>query len=485
MENFWQYRLTKDVQRIKLKKGVLPHRFDCQLKQPKVEVERKGAIKRRRLQLIEEAEREIAAEPQPGSSSGYDVTNCDDSMPLQSEVHAVVSFEEKGVQVNITPHFRSKGTNTLSLGKSVALSPIKVCTTSMSTSPIKIEGWLDVPHFQPQISAEKSPIKSSSRCSSQTLTDDSEYKPSISSSDDDVFDEEQTVSIYKRYMLKGTLMTIERQPKLLLGLPADSYFLIKLLSDKSQLNLKDILIVLKKIRLNDAFAILALDFGMSISNVSRIFSKALPVLSGIMRQLILWPENEKIRVHLPIPFRARYKKVVSIIDCLEIQIEKPSNPIHQALTWSQYKGCNTLKYLISCTPDGLVNFISEGYGGRASDVLIVEDCGFLDKLHPNMQIMSDRGFKNISHLLQQKGCELVRPPSVAAGTRSTAEEVKHAKRIAALRIHVERVIGRLREFNMLLPHACIDNHLIPNFDYVINIACGIINLQDHLIKTQI
>jgi hypothetical protein len=144
-----------------------------------------------------------------------------------------------------------------------------------------------------------------------------------------------------------------------------------------------------------------------------------------------------------------------------------------------------MKYLVSCTPDGLITFISEGYGGRCSDFTIVEDSGFLDKLSPGALVMADRGFKNISFLLEQRGCSLVRPPSVFASRVSTKEEVKQSKRIAALRIHVERVIGRLRDFSMLMPHACVDIHLVPLLDYAIIIACGIVNFQDHLIKKQL
>lgn len=111
--------------------------------------------------------------------------------------------------------------------------------------------------------------------------------------------------------------------------------------------------MLKKIRLNEAFSVLALHFGTSQSNVSRIFKKTISVISNKLGELIMWPDFSNILLHLPIPFRARYFKVISIIDCFEIEIEKPMDPIKQSLTWSQYKGCNTLKYLISCTPDGL------------------------------------------------------------------------------------------------------------------------------------
>ncbi|GBM34928.1 hypothetical protein AVEN_41471-1 [Araneus ventricosus] len=126
---------------------------------------------------------------------------------------------------------------------------------------------------------------------------------------------------------------------------------------------------------------------------------------------IVLPDKKAVQAHLPICFRARYGHLISIIDCFEIEIEKPSDPVSQALTWSDYYNCNTLKYLVSCTPDGLVNFISEGFWGRASDVLIVENSGFLNNLVTGNTVMADRGFISISYLLQQKNCNLVRTPS--------------------------------------------------------------------------
>ena len=38
----------------------------------------------------------------------------------------------------------------------------------------------------------------------------------------------------------------------------------------------------------------------------------------------------------------------------------------------------TIKVFISCTPLGAVNFISQCWGGRASDIQIVRDSGFYD-----------------------------------------------------------------------------------------------------------
>ncbi|GBM82035.1 hypothetical protein AVEN_74035-1 [Araneus ventricosus] len=207
-------------------------------------------------------------------------------------------------------------------------------------------------------------------------------------------------------------------------------------------------ILLKKLRLGNQFSILAIDFGLCESTVCRLFKKSAPMLAQLMQDLIVWPKVQDIRKHFPIPFRARYSQVISIIDCLEIEI--PSNPVHQALTWSNYYNCNTLKFLISCTPDGLVSFISVGYGGRTSDVMIVEHSGYLEKLMSETSAMVDRGFKHISSLLMQKGSELVRSPSVSSASISSKADVKLSKRIASLLIHIERVNGRLREFRMLV-----------------------------------
>lgn len=73
--------------------------------------------------------------------------------------------------------------------------------------------------------------------------------------------------------------------------------------------------------------------------------------------------------------------------------------------------------------------------------------------------------------------------SVEQSSKNTLEEVKLAKRIASLRIDIERVIGRIREFDILTPHACINNKLFCSIDDNVVVVCVIITVQDPLIKT--
>lgn len=73
------------------------------------------------------------------------------------------------------------------------------------------------------------------------------------------------------------------------------------------------------------------------------------------------------------------------------------------------------------------------------------------------------------------------PSSVVSGQKSSKAEVKFSKRIAALRIHIERVIRRVREFYFLKPHACVNHNLIYLLNSLVIIVCGLINLQEPLI----
>ena len=63
-----------------------------------------------------------------------------------------------------------------------------------------------------------------------------------------------------------------------------------------------------------------------------------------------------------------------------------------ARTWSDYKHHNTAKYLVSINPSGLINYVSEGFGGRCSDKYITNNSGFLDIIEPYDCVMADRGF---------------------------------------------------------------------------------------------
>lgn len=122
---------------------------------------------------------------------------------------------------------------------------------------------------------------------------------------------------------------------------------------------------------------------------------------------------------------------MSIIDCCEIFIERPSSPDASALTWSNYKHNNTIKYLISITPHGHISFISKGWGGRASDKMITWESSYLHNLLPGDLVLADRGF-DISELVAMQGAEVRIPAFTRGRDQLSAWEVESTRRLAHL-----------------------------------------------------
>lgn len=105
------------------------------------------------------------------------------------------------------------------------------------------------------------------------------------------------------------------------------------------------------------------------------------------------------------------------------------------------------------------------------------DSGYLDVLPHKTTVLAEREFKQISPMLEAKGCILVRPPSVGADEILSKKDVKLGKVIASIRIHVERIIQRIRLFEMLKPHAYVHHSLLKYMDHIVIIACALVNVQ--------
>ena len=341
---------------------------------------------------------------------------------------------------------------------------------------------------------QMSPIKStlskkSSESTELTLSSISTSKKTNSSSDyqpsgiDDLILEEEFEN--KRLALAMTNYFIDSEPNFYLRIPIDWMWIINKLSESLDIPVDCIKLTFMKIKLNDQFKRLGHQFGYCTSNAARIFRRTVPKIAELLKTLMYIPSKEAVRSLLPIPFRANFSKVFAIIDCFEIQIQNPSNALHQSLSWSEYKHCNTIKYLLCITPDGLVIFVSEGYAGRVSDIKLFETSGIMDILPKDCWLMADRGFKSIDALLKTKNIQLVRPPSVKSTEKPSKSDVLLTKRIASIRIHVERSVRRFREFKLLVPHSTLDHTLMNNslIDDVIKITSGVINLQQPLIRT--
>ena len=107
-----------------------------------------------------------------------------------------------------------------------------------------------------------------------------------------------------------------------------------------------------------------------------------------------------------------------------------------------------VKVLIGITPSGAISFVSKCYKGSISDRKLVKLSGLLEKLEPGDQIMADKGFQ-IQDLLTPLGVRLNVPPFLTGSAQMSASDAIITKKIAHLRVHMERAIGRVKEFHIL------------------------------------
>ena len=85
----------------------------------------------------------------------------------------------------------------------------------------------------------------------------------------------------------------------------------------------------------------------------------------------------------------------------------------QSSTWSQYKHHNMVKFLVACTLNGAICFISPVYIGSTSDIELTRARGFLTMLEdkPGISTVADRGF-TINDMLKQLNVDLNIPPFI-------------------------------------------------------------------------
>lgn len=202
------------------------------------------------------------------------------------------------------------------------------------------------------------------------------------------------------------------------------------------------MVVMVELRLDTGLRDLAYRFDISLSTASRILLRWLTIMDIRLKPLLLWPERDDLRKSMPLCFQENFgKEVAVILDCFEVFIERPSNLLARACTWSSYKHHNTVKVLLGITPQGVVSFISEAWGGRVSDKYLTEHCGILKHLLPGDVVLADRGF-DISESVGMMQARLHIPAFTKGKDQLSPLEIEETRNV---RIHVERVIGAVRQ----------------------------------------
>ena len=151
-------------------------------------------------------------------------------------------------------------------------------------------------------------------------------------------------------------------------------------------------------------------------------------------------------------------------------------------TWSQYKHSNTVKVLIAIAPQGVTTFVSASWGGRVSDKQLTRECGIIQKLLPGDIVLADRGF-DIAEDIAMVQASLHIPAFTKGVSQLPPKEVESTRKLANLRIHVERVIGATRQRYSILMSTLPIHFMtakspdgVPTVDKIVRVCSALNNL---------
>jgi len=202
----------------------------------------------------------------------------------------------------------------------------------------------------------------------------------------------------------------------------------------------------------------------------RIFAK-------FLKNFISVPSRDSIQDNLPSSF-AQFAVCKFVLDCTEIPVCKPACIRCRTQMYSFYYGRHTLKILIGATPCGLITYVSPFYGGKASDKFIFNKSGILQKCQAGDSVMVDKGFR-IEEECKENNTGLLQPTFKTGGQQLGEEDCEKSRHISSARVHVERVMERLKNFRILQDE--IEWHYLGDMNDIVMSIAGLVNLSPPLL----
>ncbi|XP_067679678.1 uncharacterized protein [Haliotis asinina] len=216
----------------------------------------------------------------------------------------------------------------------------------------------------------------------------------------------------------------------------------------------------------------------SASNMCSMYYACANAIS-LAGSIPIWPSRVTVDKYMPPEFQITYPSTRVILDCTELRIQIPSALVLNSMFYSHYKSSCTPKGLIGIAPNGAITFVSNLYTGVMSDVEITKLSGILDLLEPGDSVMTDKGF-TIASILSERGVGLNIPPFLYSSGQFTPSEVEETQSIASLRIHVERLIRRVKENHLF--DSTVSLAELGSINQLWTVACITSSFQGPLIK---
>ena len=182
--------------------------------------------------------------------------------------------------------------------------------------------------------------------------------------------------------------------------------------------------------------------------MSQIFITWIKLFHQVLSAIDIWQSKAQVRKYMPECFKALYKDIRVVIDCVEFRSERGSDLEVQAVTYSTYKQHNTHKGMVGITPSGIPSIASDLFEGSISDNAITAQSKLRDLCEKGDGVMADRGW-TCKEWFAQKGIRLVTPHFLMDKDQMSIPDLVECVAIARVRIHVERCMGNIKQWRFL------------------------------------
>lgn len=208
------------------------------------------------------------------------------------------------------------------------------------------------------------------------------------------------------------------------------------------------------------------------TTVSRIIITWANFLYSLLGSVSIWMSPAAVKASLPHDFEGIYSDTQVILDCTEMRCQTPSSLLLQSEVFSAYKSHCTFKAMVGMAPHGALTFVSTLFEGSMSDREVFRQSGITSLLTPDMAIMVDKGFL-VDDLVPGT---VHRPCFLSKRTQMSEEDVLKTQSIARLRVHVERIIRRVKENKLF--DTTIHLSIAGSINQLFTVACLLSNYQN-------
>ena len=198
---------------------------------------------------------------------------------------------------------------------------------------------------------------------------------------------------------------------------------------------------------------LAFRFEISPISVSRILTTWMNFLYLEFKAIDLQPSREQTDRDMPMCFKTKYPTTRLILDATEAPLETPSSlemQIVDMVVIQEYKHTEGLSWY---NPNRIHQF--------------------------RFTLMADRGF-DIGDECALHNIDLNIPPFRYGRGQLSATEVVQTRRIASLRIHVERAINQIKRYRIL--EAAVPISMTNTIDQIFYVCCTLTKFRPPLIS---